>query len=95
MRIIFTDVYLKDKNKLVSKNYLLSETIKITEDLFEKEPFNHKLRTHKIICKKDKNRYSITIINTQYRILVTICENIATFYRLLNHKRYDRYNKNC
>jgi hypothetical protein len=95
MQIIFSNIYQKDKNKLIAKNHLLEDKITQTEELVQKEITNPKLRLHKINCKKDKNRYSITIINTQYRILVTICDNIATFYRLLDHNKYDRYNKNC
>ena len=95
MQIILSNVYLKDKNKLITKNHLLEGSINQTEELFKIEPTNPRLRLHKITCKKDKNRYSITRINTQYRILATICDNVATFYRLLDHKKYDRYNKNC
>ena len=51
--------------------------------------------TYKDKYIKDKNRYSITIINTQYRILATICDNKAVFLMLVNHKTYDRINKNC
>jgi len=95
MRISYKDKYLKDKNKLISKNHLLEDKINQTEELFQKDITNPKLRVHKIICKKDKNRYSITIINTQYRILATICGDRAVFLMLVNHKIYDRVNKNC
>ena len=95
MQISYKDKYIKDKIKLISKNHLLEDKIIQTEELFQKDSTNPKLRLHKIVCKKDKNRYSITIINTQYRILATICDNITTFYRLLDHNKYDRYNKNC
>jgi len=95
MQIILSNVYLKDKNKLITKNHLLEGSINQTEELFKIEPTNPRLRLHKITCKKDKNRYSITIINTQYRILATICNDRAIFLMLVNHKTYDRVNKNC
>ena len=95
MQISYKDKYIKDKIKLISKNHLLENRINQTEELFQKDIANPKLRLHKIICKKDKNRYSITVINTQYRILATICEDRAVFLMLVNHKVYDRINKNC
>jgi len=79
MQISYKDKYIKDKIKLISKNHLLENRINQTEELFQ----------------KDKNRYSISVINTQYRILATICEDRAVFLMLVNHKVYDRINKNC
>jgi len=48
-----------------------------------------------ITCKKDKNRYSITVPSTQYRILMTILDDVAYLVALLNHKEYDKNNKDC
>lgn len=95
MQIEKENFYIRDKNKLIAKNHLLDELIEETENLFRENPKDKRLRLHKIQCKHDKNRYSITIIHTQYRILATICQELAIFIKLVNHKTYDRINKNC
>jgi len=95
MQIEKENSYIRNKTKLINKNYLLDELIESTERLFMDNPSEKSLRFHKINCKKDKNRYSITIVNTQYRILATVCNDIAIFLKLVNHKTYDRINKNC
>jgi len=87
--------YLRDVQKLVKSNTLNLEKIETCEKLFVKDYQHTSLRYHQIKCKKDKNRYSISIPNTQYRILATIIDDIAYFRTLLNHKSYDRINKNC
>ncbi|SFV71671.1 hypothetical protein MNB_SV-13-946 [hydrothermal vent metagenome] len=95
MQIIKENSYTRDKSKLLQKNTLLKELIEETECIFIDNPQDKRVRLHKINCKKDKNRYSISIINTQYRILATICNETAVFIKLVNHKTYDRINKNC
>ena len=46
-------------------------------------------------CKKDKDRYSIRVVNTQYRILMTMVNNEALLVCVCSHDNYDRINKNC
>jgi mRNA-degrading endonuclease HigB of HigAB toxin-antitoxin module len=95
MQIIKENSYIRDKTKLINKNHLLKELIEDTELIFLNNLYDKRVRLHQINCKKDKNRYSITILNTQYRILATICNDISIFIKLVNHKTYDRINKNC
>lgn len=95
MQIEKENAYLRDRDKMISKNHILSLLIEETEQLFLENRYDKSLRLHKIHCKKDKNRYSITIVNTQYRILATIKNEITIFIKLVNHKTYDRINKNC
>ena len=95
MKIIKTKLYERQKAKLTQKRHLPQSVIDETESIFQDDPTNHRLRPHKIICKKDKRRKSISVINTQYRILYTDNGDIAIFQQILNHKRYDRINKDC
>ena len=81
MRIEKTPLYERQKQKLIKKGYLKRDLIEKSEELFIDNPTNYKLRPHKIICKKNKNRVSLSILNTGYRILYT--------------KDNDRVNKDC
>jgi len=87
--------YNRDVKKILKAHKLSLKIIEDTENLFLENPQDPSLRYHKINCKKDKNRYSITIINTQYRILLTDLGEKITFNTLLNHNSYDRINKDC
>ncbi len=95
MKIVKTNLYEKQKSKLIQRGQLSKEIIEETERLFERDPADYKLRPHKIVCKKDKRRRSITVVNTQYRILYTDNGDTAIFQQILNHNRYDRINKDC
>jgi len=95
MKISKRPKYLKDVQKLTQSHTLSIEQIEECERLFEENPQTSSLRYHPIKCKRDKNRYSITVPNTQYRILATIRDGLAQFRTLVNHKSYDRINKNC
>ncbi len=90
-----TPLYERQKSKLVKRNFLKRSVIDEAERLFESDHNNYKLRPHIIICKKDKNKVSLTIPNTSYRILYIKDNNIAYFEQILNHGKYDRVNKDC
>lgn len=90
-----TPKYERSVKKIITSNKLTQELIGETEELFLKDPQTPSLRYHPIKCKKDKFRYSITVPNTQYRILLTVLESKAYLVALLNHKDYDRHNKHC
>jgi len=95
MRIDKSSRYERDVKKLIKSHTLSREAIEATEELFIKDPSTSSLRYHQIKCKKDKNRYSITLPNTQYRILATVIGDEAYFNTILNHDSYDRINKDC
>ncbi|WP_457560564.1 type II toxin-antitoxin system RelE/ParE family toxin [Caminibacter sp.] len=95
MQIIFSKSFERDYKKLIKNNKNLKEKIDFTIELFKKDYKNQKLNFKHIICKKDKYRYSIRVINTQYRILMTCIDNICEFRFLLDHDEYDRKNKDC
>lgn len=82
------------KKKLKNETFLLSkleETLLLLKKDFTHEPLNFK----KINCKKDKFRHSIRIIGTQYRVLLSVHNEIIDLHCICNHDEYDRLNKNC
>ncbi len=95
MKIVKSKKYEREKEKLIKRGILSLGAIEKTEKIFENNPRDKRLRPHKIICKYDKKRFSLTIPNTQYRILYTDNGKIALFQRIINHDRYDMINKDC
>ncbi|WP_456390299.1 type II toxin-antitoxin system RelE/ParE family toxin [Hydrogenimonas sp.] len=95
MRIEFSALYEKQKAKLVKRGRLSQGIVEETEKIFLSDPLDRRLRPHKITCKKDKRRRSITVVNTSYRILYTDAGEIAVFQMIIHHDRYDRINKDC
>ena len=95
MKIIFSKSFERDYKKFTKSNKNLKEKVDLTIEFFKSDFQNKKLNYKHIICKKDKFRYSIRVINTQYRILMTCIDNICEFRFLLDHDEYDRKNKDC
>jgi len=95
MTITQTVQYLRTKKKLLKKHALSENNIETTLLLFEKDKEDASLHYKKMICKKDKDRYSIRVLNTQYRILMTVYHNEAFLVCVCSHDDYDRINKNC
>jgi len=95
MTTIQTVQYLRTKKKLLKKHALSENDIDITLDLFKENKEHLSLHYKKMICKKDKDRYSIRVLNTQYRILMTILNDEAFLVCVCSHSDYDRINKNC
>ena len=95
MKIIETVQYTRTKKKILKKHYLLECDIDATLTLFRANHSDASLHYKKMNCKKDKDRYSIRIQNTQYRILMTVNENEVLLVCICDHDDYDRRNKNC
>ncbi len=97
MKIIKTSLYEAQAAKLIKRRLVSAESIDATEVTFIENPHDKNLRPHKITCKKDKRRQSLTVMNTNlaYRILYTDNGDEAIFQQILNHKKYDRVNKDC
>ncbi|RLA66633.1 MAG: hypothetical protein DRQ78_03880 [Epsilonproteobacteria bacterium] len=95
MIITQTVQYLRTKKKLLKKYSLSENDIEITLDIFKKDKEHTSLQYKKMICKKDKDRYSIRVLNTQYRILMTMLNDEAFLLCVCSHDDYDRINKNC
>ncbi len=89
-----TTRYLSSKKKFKRDTGLLNK-IEETKELFLNDSSSSKLQLKKITCKKDKFRYSIRILNTQYRVLMTLTDETAHFLCVCTHKRYEQHNKNC
>jgi len=95
MKIVKTSQYLRTQKRLIKKYILSEDKINNTLELFKREPNNKNLHYKKMTCKKDKDRYSIRIPNTQYRILMNIDIDIVYLVCICSHDEYDRRNKNC
>ena len=95
MQIVFLKTYEKNYKKLIQKNPHLKSLIEKTLEIFHNNPADYRLQYKKIACKKDKYRYSIRVVNTQYRILMTCKDNFCLLRFLLDHDEYDRKNRDC
>ena len=96
MEIIKSSLFIRQEQKLVKKGKLSKEQIDKTIEIFIQNPQDYRLRPHKITCKRDKSRRSITVIpKTAYRILYTQKEDKAILQQILHHDDYDRINKDC
>ncbi len=89
--------FLHQSAKLIKSSALTQKQIDETIELYKSDKSNNKLHYHKIICKKDKCRKSIAVIdsNQQYKILLSEQKNTIYFLFIGHHKKYDRINKNC
>jgi len=83
--------------KLVKVSALTQSQIDETIELYKSDKTNSKLHNHKIICKKDKCRRSIAVVNSnqQYKILLSEQVNVTYFIFIGHHRKYDRINKSC
>ena len=89
-----SSAYLRYKKSLKNRNDLLKK-IDQTIELLEKDKTDGSLHFKKMTCKRNKYRYSIRVLNSSYRILLTYHEDIAELQCVCSHDRYDRENKNC
>jgi plasmid maintenance system killer protein len=95
MTITETTQYIRTKKKILKRFILKKEQIETTLALFQKNPNELSLHYKKMSCKKDKNRYSIRVLNTQYRILMTVENDNALLACVCDHDDYDMRNKGC
>ncbi|NKQ40143.1 MAG: hypothetical protein HF962_01050 [Sulfurovum sp.] len=95
MTTVETTQYLRTKKKILKKHAVSEANVEATLEILAKDKENVSLGYKKMTCKKDKNRYSIRVLNTQYRILMTVLEGKAFLLCICNHDDYDRINKNC
>ena len=94
MQVRYVRAYLSSKRSYQGNKSLLKKIDK-TEKLFIEDCKNINLQFKHIDCSIDKKRYSIRVLNTQYRILMTVENNIAELRCVCDHDTYDRKNKNC
>jgi len=95
MEVQYTKDYLRTLKRITRKHALSSETIDRAIELYLTDSHDVRLQLKPITCKRDKNRHSIRIPNTQYRILMSIVENTTWLVCICDHDDYDYRNKNC
>ncbi|MEA3492249.1 MAG: hypothetical protein U9R27_10150 [Campylobacterota bacterium] len=87
--------YERTFKRITKRHILTSESIESAIELFKTDRSNHQLQFKKIQCRHDKNRHSIRIPNTQYRILISMDSNVAVLQCICDHDEYDMRNKRC
>ena len=95
MKLEYSKDYLRTLKRINKKRILSPKSIDDAIALYLTDNTDVRLQFKKINCKRDKYRYSIRIPNTQYRILLSIRENLTIFVCICSHDDYDLRNKNC
>jgi mRNA-degrading endonuclease RelE of RelBE toxin-antitoxin system len=95
MEIEYSKDYLRTLKRITKKRTLSSDAIDDTVNLYLSDSFDPRLQFKKITCRRDKYRHSIRIPNTQYRILMSITEDVTVLVCICDHDDYDFRNKNC
>jgi len=95
MTIDYSKDYLRSLKRITKKRTLSSALIDAAIDLYLEDKNDTRLQFKAIHCKRDKNRHSIRIPNTQYRILMSIAYDVSLLVCICDHDDYDFRNKNC
>jgi len=95
MTIEYSKDYFRTLKRITRKHTLSSSLIDNAIELYLKDNKDTRLQFKHIKCKRDKNRHSIRIPNTQYRILMSIVNDISLLVCICDHDDYDLRNKNC
>lgn len=95
-----TTIFFKKLDKLIEKEIISYAQYRHLRCIYKKEPLNHKIRPHKIQCDKNTNIVSLSIPNTQIRILLLVlCKpKKSIFIWIGKHREYEaiiKDNKNC
>jgi len=95
-----TIIFLKKLDALIAKGILSSAQYRHLRCIYKKEPLHHKIRPHKIQCNKHDTIVSLSIPNTQIRLLVLIlCKpKKAIFVWIGKHREYEtiiKDKRNC
>ena len=94
MQVEFTRAY-KSSAKKLKKNRDLINKIEESEKVLRANHLDNRLHFKPMNCKKSETMHSVRVINTQYRILFTLHEDISELRCVCDHDEYDRRNKNC
>ncbi len=95
MEYTYTTSFKRTVKKIIDRGSLKSLHLDKTLEIFLSNHLDNRLHFKKIVCKSDKNRHSIRIINTSYRIIFTILDSTAYLICVCDHDDYDRRNRNC
>jgi len=95
MKLEYSKDYLRTLKRITKKRILSSDIIDNAINLYIQNPKDIHLQFKPITCKRDKNRHSIRIPNTQYRILMSVLKDLTILVCICDHDDYDLRNKNC
>ena len=95
MQVKFDSSYTRSLKNFKKKDKQLLPIIETTINLLLEDKNDSRLNYKKMNCKKDKERYSIRVINTSYRILFSVSSISYNLVCVCDHDSYDKYNKNC
>ena len=95
MAIEYSKDYIRTLKRITKRRTLSSNAIDNTINLYLSNSSDPRLQFKKITCKRDKYRYSIRIPSTQYRMLMSITEDVTVLVCICDHDDYDFRNKNC
>ena len=95
MQVSYYNSYERTLKFFQKKHKQLIPIIEETIELLQTDKEDTRLKYKKINCQKDKNRYSVRVINKPYRILFTVFENEYKLICICDHDQYDKYNKRC
>jgi len=95
MQVKFDSSYERSIKRFQKINKNLLFVIDETIELLKTNKDDFRLKYKKINCKKNKNRYSIRVLNESYRILFTVAPTEYVLVCICDHDKYDYYNKNC
>jgi len=86
----------KQRDNLIKKGVFTLKQVEDTLRLYKRDKHSPNLYGHKIVCKKDKKRYSIAVqgTNQEYKILLSEQDRVY-FVFIGHHKKYDRLIKRC
>ncbi|SFV66456.1 hypothetical protein MNB_SV-12-1357 [hydrothermal vent metagenome] len=95
MKIEKSKDYERTFKRMIRRHILTKETIEDAVELFVTDSSTPQLHFKKIKCKHDKNRHSIRIPNTQYRILISIDNGVAVLQCICDYDDYNMRNRRC
>jgi mRNA-degrading endonuclease YafQ of YafQ-DinJ toxin-antitoxin module len=95
MHIEYTRDFIRTRKRITKKHTLSHKAIDNAITLYIENKTDPKLQFKKIQCKRDKNRHSIRIPNTQYRILMSVIKDLTVLQCICDHDEYNMRNKKC
>lgn len=96
MRVDKAPSYIRSKKKFQKDKKLLAKINK-TEAMLIDNHMDTNLHFKKINCKINKDRHSVRIHPTGYRILMSYQKDLSVFTLVCvcDHDKYELHNKNC
>lgn len=95
MTLEYSKEYLRTLKRITKKRTIPVALIDDTIALYLSNRDDPRLQFKPITCKRNKYRHAIRILNTQYRILMSVLDNLTILVCICDHDDYDRKNKGC